>query len=52
MEQEKPPLLFTPTIVSTENPFLFEDAEKKPGAVMSGYEVGNQNNVMTNILRT
>lgn len=44
------PSLFTPTITPDNNPFEFvEDSavHDKPGAttVMSGYEVGNQNNM-------
>lgn len=39
----------TPTIESKENPFVFiQDVAKKPCTATSGYEVGNQNNVMTN----
>jgi len=46
---EKNPSIFTPTIASTENPFLFADeAAKRPGAMTSGYEVGNQNNMVMN----
>lgn len=43
------PAVFSPTIESTENPFVYvEAAARKPGAATSGYEVCNENNVMTN----
>ena len=51
--QKANPSVFSPTIVSNEDPFLFiDEAAEKPAAKIkdsySGYEVGYQNNVLMN----